>query len=362
MGKGGNSGKPVPIRAEESECKVVEEKQYDAKLKGGFQLPSSRLDDFMWEYTEEPHATRRQQILAKHPEIKKLFGYCPRTKYVIAFCVTVQTYLAYQFQFLNWWQALLVTYVIGGSCNHWMMMAMHELSHNLGFKKILHNRIASLVANLPVGVPSAISFKRYHSEHHRYQGEDGIDVDLPTPLEGRFFQTSFRKSLFVIFQVFFYAIRPLCVNPKTPGKWEFFNLLACLSYDAAIYYFCGLSGVVYLLLSTFLGAGIHPVAGHFIAEHYVFVEGYETYSYYGILNWVTFNVGYHNEHHDFPYVPGTRLPLVRAIAPEFYENLPKTDSWITVLYNFVMNPYISSYNRVKRDTLSPEVKARLRND
>ncbi len=37
----------------------------------------------------------------------------------------------------------------------------------------------------------------------------------------------------------------------------------------------------------------------FILEHYIFVEGYETYSYYGPLNYLTYNVGYHNERKNF---------------------------------------------------------------
>jgi sphingolipid delta-4 desaturase len=74
----------------------------------------------------------------------------------------------------------------------------------------------------------------------------------------------------------------------------------------------------------------------------------ETCSYYGPLNYLTFNVGYHVEHHDFPSIPGSRLPLVKKIAPEFYDNLHHHTSWCYVLYKYITDPEVGPYSRVKR--------------
>lgn len=92
-----------------------------------------------------------------------------------------------------------------------------------------------------------------------------------------------------------YALRPMFIFPKPIYLLEIINLLIAITFDGLMFYFFGLKTLLYFPLSTFLGLSIHPISGHFIAEHYVFTEEQETYSYYGPLNAITYNVGYHNE-------------------------------------------------------------------
>ena len=185
-------------------------------------------------------------------------------------------------------------------------------------------------------------------EHHLYQGDVDKDVDCPTNWEGEFFTTTFLKAIWLLCQPLFYALRPMIVRPKQPQRLDIMNNVIIICTDIIVFLLCGYRGLLYLVLSTLLGMGFHPVAGHFIAEHYVFEEGYETYSYYGPLNYICWNVGYHNEHHDFPKVPGWRLPQVKKMAPEYYNNLPQHKSWTGVLWRYVTDPKIGPFNRVLR--------------
>lgn len=292
-------------------------------------------------------------FLAKYPQIKKLMGYDPNFKYQVLLLMVIQFTLAYLMKDFSWTIVFLVAYTIGGVINHALLLALHEISHNLAFghARPLHNRIFSLIVNFPIGVPCAISFKKYHLEHHRYQGDEELDVDLPTQFEARMFFNTATKFVWVVLQPFFYSLRPMFVNPKNPLPLEIINMVLQFSVDALVVHYWGGKSLVFMIASSLLGMGLHPVAGHFISEHYMFAKGYETYSYYGPLNYVTFNVGYHNEHHDFPSVPGSRLPMVKEIASEYYKDLPQHNSWTRVLYEFITDPAIGPYARMKRKAM-----------
>jgi len=313
--------------------------------------------DFEWSYTEEPHATRRKEMLGKYPEIKKLMGSDPRFKYIVTALVMIQILVCFTIKDHSWMVVLALAYIFGGTINHSLSLAIHEISHNLAFghAKPLTNRVFGFFANLPLAVPISISFKKYHLDHHRYQGNEKKDVDIPSRMETVLFTRTLSKFIWIILQPWFYAIRPFFINPKPLVALELINIILQISFDYVVIQFWGIKAFVYLLAGTFLGTGFHPLAGHFISEHYMFVKGYETYSYYGPLNWLTWNVGYHNEHHDFPSIPGSRLPQVRQIAPEYYEDLPCHDSWVKVIWDFIFDPEVGPYSRVKRVDKSESV-------
>lgn len=144
-------------------------------------------------------------------------------------------------------------------------------------------------------------------------------------------------------------------------KIHLFNVVVQIAFDYALVTLIGGRALGYMILSSFLAGSLHPCAGHFIAEHYVFekqpeesrnpankIPLPETYSYYGALNFFTYNVGLHNEHHDFPAVPWTRLPELNRIAHEFYDDLPTHQSWVYVIWQFIFDADVSLWSRVKR--------------
>lgn len=221
---------------------------------------------------------------------------------------------------VSWTELIILTYVVSGTLNHSLSVGLHEISHNLvfGAHRPFLNKLLGYFANMPMGVPAFVTFKKYHRDHHKYLGVYNYDPDLPTRFEAKLFSSSIGKIIYVCLLPVTYSLRPIMLIPKKIDRYEVYNTIIQISFDLLIFYTLGFKSLFYLLVGTLLGLGFHPISGHFIAEHYVFIKGYETYSYYGPFNLITFNVGYHNEHHDFPNIPCYRLPEVIIFYKFFY--------------------------------------------
>lgn len=144
------------------------------------------------------------------PQIKTLFGPEPRTFWIVLAIFLAQVTIAYFMRDASWWILLPVAYVFGGTVNHSLQLAAHELSHNLAFETVAFNksvrpsfrpsrvgeggerieewifpfpflhssspcvcgwaggcRMLAIFANLVTGVPSSMTFIKYHMDHHR---------------------------------------------------------------------------------------------------------------------------------------------------------------------------------------------------
>ncbi|KAI8926409.1 fatty acid desaturase-domain-containing protein [Entophlyctis helioformis] len=308
-------------------------------------------DDIAMDDIDEPHIKRRHAILEKHPEVKNLFGIAHSTKYIIVAVLVCQVGMAYLFGHV-WTEStaalIAASFVVGGTFTQVIGSIIHEACHGLIFKSTLLNRIAGLVANIVIPFPIAASFRRYHLEHHAYQGVVGRDPDLPLDIEIYLIKGNpFMKFLFLFFYPLMYVVRGLAMQ-KAPSGWEYVNWIVTLSSDAFLWHLCGPRGFLYLFLSLWFGYGIHPAAAHFIQEHFTFDDGQETYSYYGGLNAIFMNIGYHNEHHDFTKIPWTNLPALKNAAPEFYDSLASHQSWMKVHWDFIFDRTMGPQSRLGR--------------
>jgi hypothetical protein len=88
-------------------------------------------------------------------------GHEPLTKYIVLAVVILQLSIAFLLRHTHplSWKFVAFAYVIGGTANHNLFLAIHEVTHNLAFKGLKANKMLAIIANLPIGVPYSISFK-----------------------------------------------------------------------------------------------------------------------------------------------------------------------------------------------------------
>ncbi len=317
--------------------------------------PSLRGKKFTHVEYPEPHRDRARKILADHPEVRQLFGRQPLSSIIVTGVVALQVGLAIVLRNQPWWLVLAVAWIVGAWATHCLWVLIHEATHNLINKEKWTNRAFGILANLPMLVPSAESFRIYHLKHHKFQGDYMLDADLPSHWEAKLIGSSFfGKLLWQLFFPIFQSLRVIRFSKAgnisfvTPGVIT--NIVLSFAFDAAMFYFFGPMAILYLGASLIFSIGPHPAGARWIQEHYLTWEhNQETGSYYGPANILALNVGYHNEHHDFPFIPWHRLPKLKALAPEMYDTLQSYDSYTKLWLLFLFKPQITLFSRITRD-------------
>jgi sphingolipid delta-4 desaturase len=258
---------------------------------------------------------------------------------------------------------LSLSMTAGAIAAHALGVLIHEASHNLVFRGAWRNKVIAIVANLPLGAPAAIEFRHQHLLHHKYLGDardpDGRDTQAPTLKEVEIVgHSALRKLLSFTFGRFFYRARPANAAPR--DAWLLGNVVACVVADAAIVATTGWRPLVYLLVSALVAFGPHVLGARRLSEHLTIRRGQPTNSYYGLLNRVAFDVGYHVEHHDFPAIPWRRMRRLHAVAREDYEHLASIASWSALIAAYFLDSRysVAQYTGLSSDFLEEPRRAR----
>ena len=291
------------------------------------------------EYPVDIHRRRRDAILAARPQIKNLTGACRGVAVLAVLLVAAQCSVAVALADLPLVWTIPAAIFVGAFMAHALNVMIHEASHNLVLSGSAANKAIAILANLPGIVPAAMPFRHYHLLHHAHLGELRKDPDLPLPWEiRRVGSLRWRKLAWLLCLPLLYgALHPAPVRPRLRiDGWLVANTVVTVGSAVAMFAFFGIAPLVYLGLSVYFAVGPHPTGAHILQEHIIFApEPYETASYYGPINAISLNHGYHTEHHDFPNVPGPRLRRLHEAARDFYEPRFIHRSRLLTLWQFV---------------------------
>jgi sphingolipid 4-desaturase/C4-monooxygenase len=303
-------------------------------------------------HLEPDHGARRAAILTERPDVKRLFGPTAATAWLGIGVVALQFALAAILVHAPLWVIFACALLVGAFAAHCLNCIIHECTHNLALESNAENRALAIFVNMPSLVPSAMAFRHYHLLHHHHFGVRGMDSDVPTNWEVRLIKNrSVRKLVWLLLLPISYGfLHPVNVRARMPfDRWLVLNFATSATAWFGVIWLLGWPSVLYLLLSTYFATGPHPAGAHILQEHMAFDGGSGMASYYGPVNLVSVNLGYHLEHHDMPSISGWRLPALRQMAPEFYSSHHHHRSRLLGMFQFVFDRRIALDSRPIRE-------------
>jgi sphingolipid delta-4 desaturase len=243
---------------------------------------------------------------------------------------------------------------VGAFANHANFVIIHDAIHNCVFASPLANKWTAILADLPNAFPTAMGFRCYHIKHHSHLSAYDYDADIPSRWEVEWVGNSaWRKAAWLFLFPAIQLARLSRLKGTVPilGTWTYINIAVVAVFDLFVLWAFGPNALLYLFFSFWFSVGgLHPLSARWLQEHFAFGPDQGTFDYYGPLNTLALNIGYHNEHHDFHEIPWNRLPELKAMAPEFYDDLRCHRSWVALLVTFIFDPTYSLGTRSENVT------------
>lgn len=300
------------------------------------------------------HIRIRDQALAQNPRLRGLAGTNPWTACIVPLLLV-----------LHWGTAALVAqsgsitvgFAVALFVGQLLMHSAGTLVHETAHRLIFRGRLSKLALDLGLEIVLAsygrqLTYQYEHvTSHHAHLGDYAGDYEFEDACHARA-RRSMRLNnpalnrILTVITLLLHAL-PLgflvsdIVVPRLLRLWSgkgirdsrrhvkarqvppalrlLFALVSVLS-NATLAYLFGWLALLYHVwaLSLFLGKLGVTNLGQSLSEHEGDNEQHPTYSYYGPLNTILLNTGYHNEHHTFPNVPWNHLPRLKAAAPNIF--------------------------------------------
>lgn len=298
------------------------------------------------------HRRRARLIARAHPEVRAFLGPYAPTAAWIAGMATLQIMLAAFMAGKPAWAIVALAGTIGAVIALALWALLHECTHDLVFRRASWNKVLGIIAGLPLIIPAAASFRKYHILHHRHLADPVLDGDVPSAWENRLFgRNAWGKAGWMLCNPLLISLRPSRMKAvRMIDRWLVANFVAQGLFVWAMAATLGWAAVAFCLLSNLFALGLHPFGARLVQEHFEFREGQPTTSYYGAMNHLVFNAGFHLEHHDFMRISWHHLPAVRSLAPEFYDAAFAHRSWSRLAIAFIFDRRMNLQTR-RGDTL-----------
>lgn len=350
------------------------------------------------------HRTRRKLLTPRLPRATWDALETPHAgEAALATCVSLtQMYIAVVLAPRCGWAVLgALAYTVGALLSHMTFLALHESAHDAMLGGAVGAPLMRWVVQAPLVLPIASKFRKFHLAHHAYLSTPR-DPDEPSPWEEAvFLRAPLGRAVWMCTQFVWYLLRPVLIAPQ-PSRWDAEDS-ACVAAQAVVLAaaaagmaavhapldaaaWCATAGaaVAYLALSVACAMGPSPFAAHFLIEHRpssVSTRGGaaagtatpppppsaasptsgagdahvltprlptpSTFNWSNAMDAVSYYVGYHVQHHDFPNVPGWRLPALHAALAPAYADIPVVTSWLAAMRDFVVTPYTKSCDAVR---------------